>query len=63
MPGHGTPVFVDMSTGDYWSGEALLLEVSEDQARCLVAARDPALFVHERWVPCAAVHSRRARDR
>ena len=61
MPNRGTPVFVDASTGSYWSGEGLLLEVSEDQSRCLVAARDRALIVHEKWVPCAAVHKRRNR--
>jgi hypothetical protein len=61
MPKRGTPVFVDVSTGDYWSGEGLLLEVSDDQLRCLVAVRDRALIVRERWVPCTAVHSRRAR--
>jgi hypothetical protein len=61
MPNRGTPVFVDVSSGDYWSGEGLLLEVSDDQLRCLVAVRDRALIVRERWVPCTAVHSRRTR--
>jgi len=60
MPNRGTPVFVEARTGNYWSGEGLLLEVSEDQTRCLVAARDRALIVHERWVPCTAVHARRS---
>jgi hypothetical protein len=47
MPNRGTPVFVDVSSGDYWSGEG--------------AVRDRALIVRERWVPCTAVHSRRTR--
>lgn len=59
MPNRGTPVFVDASTGAYWSGEGLLLEVSEDRSQCRVAARDRALIVRERWVPCKAVHARR----
>ena len=59
MPNRGTPVFVDASAGAYWSGKGLLLEVSEDRSQCLVAARDRALIVHEHWVPCKAVHTRR----
>ena len=59
MPNRGTPVFVEARTGDYWSGKGLLLEVSEDQTRCLVAARDRALVVHKRWIPCTAVHAQR----
>ncbi|HXK23048.1 MAG TPA: hypothetical protein VMS55_10275 [Myxococcota bacterium] len=58
MPNRGTPVFVDQRAGDYWSGKGLLLEVSPDRLKCLVAARDRALFVRERWVPCIAVHDR-----
>lgn len=60
MPNRGTPVFVDVSTGDYWSGEGLLLEVSEDQTQCKVAVRDRALIVQTLWVPCKAVHNRRS---
>ena len=59
MPSQGTPVFVDSRAGDFWSGKGLLVEVSEDRLRCRVAVRDPALFVHDRWVPCESVHPRR----
>lgn len=58
MPNRGTPVFVDARTGDYWSGKGLLLEVSADRLQCRVAVRDRALFVRDRWVPCASVHAR-----
>ena len=59
MPGRGTPVFVDARAGRFWSGEGLLLEVSEDQQRCRVAVRDRALVVKDLWVDCARVHPRR----
>ena len=58
MPSRGTPILVDHRAGDWWSGKGLLLEVSPDQSRCLVAARDEALFVRERWVDCRSVHPR-----
>lgn len=61
MPNAGTPVWVDSRAGEFWSGAGLLLEVSEDRLRCRVAVRDRALFVHERWVACASVHTRRGR--
>jgi len=61
MPNRGTPVLVDSWAGDFWSGEGLLLEVSSDQKRCLVAVRDRALFVRQRWVDCTSVHPRRRR--
>ncbi len=59
MPTRGTPVWVDQRSGEYWSGKGLLLEVSEDRSRCLVAVRDRALIVRERWVDCIAIHTRR----
>ncbi len=59
MPTRGTPVYVDTRSGDYWSGKGLLLEVSEDRSECLIAVRDRALIVRERWVDCIGVHSRR----
>jgi len=59
MPSRGTPVWVDSRAGSFWSGSGLLLEVSEDRQSCLVAVRDRALFVHERWVACSSVHTRR----
>jgi len=49
MPAKGTPVFVDMRAGRFWSGEGLLLEVNEDETRCRVAVRDRALVVHKMW--------------
>lgn len=58
LPSGGTPVFVDMRAGDFWSGEGKLLEVSADQQRCRVAVRSRTLEVRERWVDCAHVHAR-----
>jgi len=58
MPNRGTPVFVDGRAGEFWSGRGLLLEVSPDRLRCLVAVRDRALVVRERWVPCVTLHER-----
>jgi hypothetical protein len=57
MPAKGTPVFVDVRAGRFWSGEGLLLEVNEDQTRCRVAVRDRALVVQKMWVDCAYVHA------
>jgi hypothetical protein len=54
----GTPVFVDRRHGKLWSGNGVLLEVSEDQAYCRVAARNRAMVVEKRWVDCRAVHPR-----
>lgn len=59
MPTGGTPVWVDARAGDFWSGKGRLLEVSDDRLRCRVAVRDRALFVHEKWVTCASIHTRR----
>jgi hypothetical protein len=59
MPNRGTPVWVDARAGSFWSGRGKLLEVSADRQKCLVAVRDRALFVHERWVACASIHERR----
>jgi len=61
MPNRGTPVFVDVRAGDFWSGEGLLTEVSEDQKRCRVSVRDRALIVRDLWVDCARVHKREPR--
>lgn len=60
MPSAGTPVFVDVGAGDFWSGNGLLTEVSDDQKRCRVSVRDRALIVRDLWVDCQRVHSRRA---
>jgi hypothetical protein len=58
MPKKGTPVFVDLRAGDFWSGRGKLLEVSEDRSRCRVAVRDRALLVQKLWVDCAWIHAR-----
>ena len=63
MPAKGTPVFVDMRAGDFWSGEGRLLEVSDDQKRCRVALRSRSLVVSERWVDCGHVHARSVHHR
>jgi len=60
MP-RGTPVIVEARTGRYWSGNGVLLEVSEDQRRCRVAVRNAGLIVEKKWVACAWVHLRSAR--
>jgi hypothetical protein len=62
VPAAGTAVFVDMRGGDFWSGEGQLLEVSDDEERCLVSIRGRSLLVSERWVDCATVHPRNSRD-
>ena len=62
VPAAGTAVFVDMRGGDFWSGKGQLLEVSDDEKRCLVAIRGKSLLVRERWVDCASVHPRNSRD-
>ena len=59
LPKQGTPVYVDLWAGDFWSGKAMLLEVSADQQRCKVAVRDGAMLVQERWVACSSVHPRK----
>ena len=61
MPSQGTPVFVDLRAGDFWSGKGRLLEVSDDRARCRVAVRDRAGFVRELWTDCTSVHERSGR--
>jgi hypothetical protein len=63
MPNGGTPVFVDMRAGDFWSGEGKLLEVSDDQKLCRVAVRSRSLVVRDRWVDCAHVHTKSVRHR
>ena len=56
LPVEGTPVLVDSLAGEYWSGEARLLEVSGDRQRCRIAARNRSMVVREQWVPCTSVH-------
>jgi len=61
MPRHGRPVFVDVRAGNFWSGQGLLTEVSDDQKRCRVSVRDRVLVVRDLWVDCARVHARSTR--
>ena len=58
LPAKGTRVFVDNRAGSFWSGEAMLTAVSDDDKRCKVSVRDRALFVREMWVDCRHVHPR-----
>ena len=57
----GTPVFVDYSALEVWSGEGMLVEVSPDQVQCRVIVRDEYLIKRDRWVPCIHVHPRQER--
>lgn len=59
LPRRGTPVFVDTSAGDFFSGVGVLVAVSDDQTRCQVAVRDRALILRHPWVACTAVHPRK----
>jgi hypothetical protein len=63
LPAQGTPVYVDMRAGRFWSGEARLLEVSDDQKRCRVSVRQRTLVVRTLWVHCVHVHAKSVRDR
>jgi hypothetical protein len=54
----GTPIIVDRRAGDYWSGDGVLLEVSQDGTQCHVAVRNDALLVEKRWVACKHVHEK-----
>jgi hypothetical protein len=58
MPNKGTPVFIDMRAGDFWSGKGMLVEVTEDKQRCRVTVRDRALIIHDVWTDCSRVHPR-----
>jgi hypothetical protein len=58
MPNRGTPVFVDMRAGAFWSGRGMLMEVTPDQQRCRVAVRDRSLVVRRVWTDCTRVHPR-----
>jgi hypothetical protein len=63
MPSRGTPVIVDHRAGRFWSGDGMLLEVSEDGRSCRVAVRDRSLvFVRKLWTDCGHVHSASTRD-
>ena len=63
MPAQGTPVFVDMRAGSFYSGEGMLHEVSDDEERCRVSVRGADLIVRDRWVACRHVHARSIQDR
>jgi len=60
LPNRGTPVFVDGSTGNYWSGKGVLVEVSPDQTQCRVVVYDGTLIRRDRWLSCDAVHPRQS---
>lgn len=62
LPAGGTPVYVDMRAGHFWSGQGRLLEVSDDQQQCRVAVRHRTLVVREMWVECAHVHALTSRS-
>jgi len=62
MPSKGTPVFVDVRAGDFWSGKGLMTEVSEDKRTCRVSVRDRALIVKDLWVDCQRIHRRNSRN-
>jgi len=62
MPSKGTPVFVDVRAGDFWSGKGLMTEVSEDKRTCRVSVRDRALIVRDLWVDCQRIHRRNSRN-
>ena len=61
LPTGGTPVFVDMRAGNFWSGNGKLLEVSDDEKLCRVSVRHRSMVVQEQWVDCAYVHSKSVR--
>ena len=55
----GQEVAVDRrGASDTFTGNGVLLEVSQDRTRCRVAVRNNALFVERRWVECRFVHAR-----
>ena len=59
IPNRGTPVYVDTSAGNLWSGKGVLVEVSEDETQCRVVVRDANLITRNRWLDCRHVHPRR----
>jgi hypothetical protein len=59
LPSKGTPVFVDNSAAEVWSGIGVLTEVSSDERRCRVVFRDSTLIIRNQWVECVSVHPRR----
>jgi hypothetical protein len=54
----GSPVYIDGRYEKLWSGNGVLIEVSDDGLWCRVAARNRALVVEKKWVECKAVHRR-----
>ncbi len=62
MPRTGTPVFVERTQGEFWSGKGMLTEVSPDQRKCRVAIRTSALIVEQNWYDCADIHPRQPSD-
>lgn len=58
LPNKGTPVFVDYSAAEVWSGKGVLTEVSPDERMCRVVFRDSNLITRNRWIECIRVHPR-----
>ena len=59
LPNRGTPVFIDYSAAEVWSGNGVLTEVSADERMCRVVFRDSNLITRNRWVECIHVHPRK----
>ena len=59
LPNKGTPVFVDYSAAEVWSGIGVLIEVSADERMCRVVFRDSNLIVRNTWMECTHVHPRK----
>ncbi len=59
LPNKGTPVFVDHSAAEVWSGIGVLTEVSSDERLCRVVFRDSTLITRDKWVDCVSVHPRK----
>lgn len=58
LPNRGTPVFIDYSAAEVWSGVGVLTEVSPDERICRVVFRDSMLITRNEWVECIHVHPR-----
>lgn len=58
LPSRGTPVFIDYSAAEVWSGIGVLTEVSADERLCRVVYRDSVLITRNQWIECIHVHPR-----
>ena len=59
LPNRGTPVFIDYSAAEVWSGIGVLTEVSQDERLCRVVFRDSNLITRNKWIECTHVHPRK----